>query len=557
MEDERRLDYTRNSLFVRNLSPNVTESVLREVFERCDEIEKVTFKPYPGNEKQFFARIDFKTSAGVAEGSKLSGSAILGVVCTCGVIDPIQQAESGRQLALQSQSLETTTQEEQADQEFEIRADHLRKAKEAAEHNRLRTCHIAGLGADFKVEKLKRLCEGFGQVEMLRIDKDSAGLPFGLVEFADEKVAHVVKMTRQFLVEDRVLVFTEAKSHVDNARIEEMTVEFQAPIIDAMNMRTVLSQQTELADKLAKVKAAATELMSGLKGADQEEGEPKAGKKKDKKKEKKHKKNKDQDETNEHAGEEGRKQKKHKDKTKKDKKQKDKKQGKDKNDKQHTKEKKHKRKDRPASEAGHTKQLVSSRSAVTGDTEEAGEAKTENDEEFAYYEEGEEEAVLDIDEEVEVMPESEVIGMLQSSSSTSSSTDYGEDALVEMPVDVAEGMDDDVISDGDDVMCESPPPTRPPLHFRGRGFRGRGRGAFRGGRAPLPGRGLMLPLPGRGLMPPRANGGILLQRRVLAPRPMPSPPGGSIDLDCGDVHDVKDISIVGRRRRPQGEVVVG
>lgn len=287
MEDESRLDYTKNSLFVRNLSPQVTEGVLREFFERCDEIEKITFKPYPGNEKQFFARIDFKTSAGVSEGSRLSGTAILGVVCTCGVIDPIRSAEQGRVLALQSQSLETTTEAELADQEFENKADHLRKAKEAAEKNRLRTCHIAGLGADFKVDKLRRLCEGFGEVEVLRVDKDSAGLPFGLVEFKDEKVAHVVKMTRQFLVEDRVLVFTEAKSHVDNARIEEMTVEFQAPIIDAMNMRNVLSQQTELADKLAKVKAAATELMSGRKGPDQEEGEPKQGKKKHKKKDKK------------------------------------------------------------------------------------------------------------------------------------------------------------------------------------------------------------------------------------------------------------------------------
>lgn len=216
-------------------------------------------------------------------------------------------------------------------------------------------------------------------------------------------------------------------------------------------------------------------------------------------------------------------------------------------------------------ETGSAKQRASSRDALprrhSGDAEEACDAKTENHEEPELYDEGEEEDVLDIDEEVEVMPESEVIGMLRSSSSSSSSTDYGEDALVEMPVDVAEGMDDDIISDGDDVMCEAPPPK---LHFRGRGMRGRGmrgrgRGPlFRGGRAPLPGRGLMLPLPGAGLVPPRSNRGLLPPRRVLAPRPVPSPPGGSIDLDCSDVQHVKDISVVGRRRRqPQGEVVVG
>ncbi|CAJ1399037.1 unnamed protein product [Effrenium voratum] len=45
-------------------------------------------------------------------------------------------------------------------------------------------------------------------------------------------------MQRSFLVEDRVLVFTEAKSHVDNAKVQEMMVQFQAPIIDAMEMRS-------------------------------------------------------------------------------------------------------------------------------------------------------------------------------------------------------------------------------------------------------------------------------------------------------------------------------
>lgn len=32
----------------------------------------------------------------------------------------------------------------------------------------------------------------------------------------------VVKLQRSFLVEDRVLVFTEAKQHVDNCKVQEM-----------------------------------------------------------------------------------------------------------------------------------------------------------------------------------------------------------------------------------------------------------------------------------------------------------------------------------------------
>eukprot|EP00439_Symbiodinium_sp_Y106_P077573 s611_g16.t1 len=92
-----RMSYLANSLFVRNLSPQVTETVIREVFSSCDEIVKVSFKPYPNNETQFFAQVDFKTSMGVSEGSKLTGTKILGCACSCSVIDPIRQADQARQ----------------------------------------------------------------------------------------------------------------------------------------------------------------------------------------------------------------------------------------------------------------------------------------------------------------------------------------------------------------------------------------------------------------------------------------------------------------------------
>ncbi|CAE8716600.1 unnamed protein product, partial [Polarella glacialis] len=144
--------HMKNSLFVRNLSPDVTESILREVFAQCDEIDKVSFKPYPNNASQFFAQIDFRTSAGVAEGSKLSDTKILGVACSCGVIDPIQQAEQGRSLVLAG--IQGDDEESLAAQEREIQADHLRKAKEAAEEQRMRTVHVAGIAQDAKVENL-------------------------------------------------------------------------------------------------------------------------------------------------------------------------------------------------------------------------------------------------------------------------------------------------------------------------------------------------------------------------------------------------------------------
>ncbi|CAJ1367522.1 unnamed protein product [Effrenium voratum] len=163
-----------------------------------------------------------------------------------------REAEQAKQATGQVVAATLPTEEEMAAEDHEVKAEHLRKAKEAAEEFRLRTCHIAGLAEDTKKDIVRSLCEGFGEVENLRIDTAADGTTFGLVEFKEIKVAHVVKMQRSFLVEDRVLVFTEAKSHVDNAKVQEMMVQFQAPIIDAMEMRSVLAQQVPLAEKLAK-----------------------------------------------------------------------------------------------------------------------------------------------------------------------------------------------------------------------------------------------------------------------------------------------------------------
>jgi len=523
----------KNSLFVRNLSPNVNESVIREVFSGCDVIENISFRPWPGNEKQFFAQVDFRTSAGVSEGSKLSGTAILGVICTCGVIDPVTQAEQGKAIAISDMINTVQTEEEIAAQDVEMQAEHLRKAKEAAEELRLRTCHIAGLAEDVQEKSLRKLCEGFGEVEMLKIDKDANGKTFGLVEFKSQKVAHVVKMQKQFLVDDRVLFFTEAKSHVDNARVEEMTVQFQAPIIDAMNMRSVLSQQQALAEKLAKVKAAASEILTKPKEKTDKKEKKDKKKKKDKDKKEKEKKAKKEGE----VGDDGKKRKKEKKEKKKDKQE----------DKDWTEAKRKKEETAQEKDKAEEKEKEVKATAQDETPAAAGE-----EEEEVWEEEESEEELVDIDEEVEVLPENEIIGMLGESSSSSSSSDYGEDALVEMPVDVAEGKDDDLVSDGeDDVLCDAPPPL---VKGKGKGKKGKlilkGKGKGRGpaffGRGGMRGRGPVLrsPLP------------------LLARSPAASPPPeGGIDLDDDTVHDVEDVSLSQRRKsrangRPPAEIAV-
>jgi len=292
MESENQLElYLKNTLFVRNLSVQVNEAVLREVFGECDEIVKVSFKPFPGSQSQFFAVLDFATSKGVAEGSKLSGSSILGVPCACSVIDPIEAMKSSPG----SYSVEGVPDQGAMD------AEYIKRLREAHDDHRFRTVHVAGLPDDANPEGLRRLCANFGEVECVRMDKDETGAGFGLVEFKERGPAAVCKKQREFLVDGQVLQFLEAKALVNEVDFAEKGVHFQSVIHDAYNMRSVVAQGGGLAEKLEAVRLAALSLFgqegeqadgaaagasSGLEGAA-------AKVKKKKKKEKKEKKDKD------------------------------------------------------------------------------------------------------------------------------------------------------------------------------------------------------------------------------------------------------------------------
>eukprot|EP00927_Polykrikos_kofoidii_P066251 TRINITY_DN61882_c0_g1_i1.p1 TRINITY_DN61882_c0_g1~~TRINITY_DN61882_c0_g1_i1.p1 ORF type:complete len:532 (-),score=136.49 TRINITY_DN61882_c0_g1_i1:89-1684(-) len=245
-------DYSlKNSLFVRNLSPNVSENVLRDVFGVCDEIEKVTFKPYPTNASQFFAQIDFASSKGVADGSRLSGTTILGVACACGVIDPVQ---------LLTMKSSTTEDNDFVATDDLMREEFFRRNKEEEEDLRFRTVHVAGLWDTFTDEMLRRLGANFGEVEGVRVERTEEEA-FGLIEFKERGPAHVCKLQREFTVDGKPLVITEAKVFVNESEFRERTVHFQNPILDALNMRTVLACQDELKDKINQVRAAAKEIV--------------------------------------------------------------------------------------------------------------------------------------------------------------------------------------------------------------------------------------------------------------------------------------------------------
>merc|ERR1712194_403236 len=135
-----------------------------------------------------------------------------------------------------------------------------RRIGEAAEDQRMRTVLVSGLAEGTVEDTFQRFCKKFGAVERLKVSKDSDGKTFGLVEFKDRAPAHMCKVQRKFLVDGKVLVCSESKTMVDESVFVEQTVQFQAPILDGMNMRQVISQQPELQSKLAKVRAAALEL---------------------------------------------------------------------------------------------------------------------------------------------------------------------------------------------------------------------------------------------------------------------------------------------------------
>jgi len=248
-----------NSLYVRNLSPEINEQHMRDIFGGCEEIEKVIFKPYPNNSSQFYAQIDFASAKGITEGSKLSGTNIMGVACSCGVIDPVQLVQMPS-----VQNLELSEVEDAMKQEFE------RRKLEAEEDQRFRTVHIANIPRTCREENIRILAKNFGEVTAIRVEP-TAEEPYALIEFMERGPAHVAKTQAQFMVDGRMLTITESRVFVDEQENQEKTVHFQNVLLDAMNMRSSILTQDGLKEKLDEVRKAA----SGLFGKEGAEGEDK------------------------------------------------------------------------------------------------------------------------------------------------------------------------------------------------------------------------------------------------------------------------------------------
>mmetsp|Transcript_19902 Transcript_19902/g.37433 ORF Transcript_19902/g.37433 Transcript_19902/m.37433 type:complete len:862 (-) Transcript_19902:60-2645(-) len=259
--------YVKNSLFIRNLSPNVTEKALRELFTPIDAIERISFRAFPNQNHQFFAQIDFKSSKGVTDGTKLNGTKIMGVECLIGVIDPVT---SKLQLQLENEAASakiggapsTSTMVGDIEQPQGVQAEYFKRQKEAREDTIFRTAHMTGFQKGVTEEVLLKFCSHFGEVLNLRIEEPEQGDPFAIIEFKEKGAAHVVKTQREYLVDGRILKFSESKTMVDDVSFTEQAVHFQAPVFDTLNMRAVLAQQGQLNAKLSKVREAAMSIFT-------------------------------------------------------------------------------------------------------------------------------------------------------------------------------------------------------------------------------------------------------------------------------------------------------
>eukprot|EP00747_Dinoflagellata_sp_TGD_P165112 gnl/TRDRNA2_/TRDRNA2_185968_c0_seq1.p1 gnl/TRDRNA2_/TRDRNA2_185968_c0~~gnl/TRDRNA2_/TRDRNA2_185968_c0_seq1.p1 ORF type:complete len:772 (-),score=252.57 gnl/TRDRNA2_/TRDRNA2_185968_c0_seq1:99-2414(-) len=259
--------FSKSSIFVRNLSPNVTEKILREYFDRCDEILKIAFRTFPDKPDQVFAQIDFRTSKGVTEGTKLSGVEICGVACAVGVIDPVLAKELGAatqwefsQDAAAAQGYANLSSSGDAPQG--IQAEYFRQKKEEVEDQKFRTVHVGGLTGDVSEDAIRTFVKNFGEVKELKVDKDARGQGFALVEFEKRTDAFKCRMQQRCIVDGQEVTFSEAKSMVNDVAFTEANVHFQSPMFDAMNMQQVLAQQQHLSSKLAQVREAASKLFT-------------------------------------------------------------------------------------------------------------------------------------------------------------------------------------------------------------------------------------------------------------------------------------------------------
>ena len=87
------MDFLKNNIYARNISPLVTDEHMQEFFGQFDMVESIEFKFFPGTQQRY-VQVEYGSSRGVTESMHKNGEMILGVPITLSIIDPTSQAQN-------------------------------------------------------------------------------------------------------------------------------------------------------------------------------------------------------------------------------------------------------------------------------------------------------------------------------------------------------------------------------------------------------------------------------------------------------------------------------
>ncbi|KAK2195373.1 bifunctional RNA-binding domain superfamily/RNA recognition motif domain/Nucleotide-binding alpha-beta plait domain superfamily [Babesia duncani] len=158
------LQYTfSNLIYVRNISPDVTEQTIRDFFKECDEIVSIDFKRFEHSSRRYCI-IEFKTSAGITRASLLNGSLMQGCLLEISVTDP------------------TINQDKQKDLESRQYGYRIGNS-DVEDDSHSRTIKVSNLPPSFDRIDVYTLFGNIGNIVSCTIET-SDGIRFALVDFS-------------------------------------------------------------------------------------------------------------------------------------------------------------------------------------------------------------------------------------------------------------------------------------------------------------------------------------------------------------------------------------
>eukprot|EP01066_Platyproteum_vivax_P009532 Platyproteum_vivax@DN4202_c0_g1_i1.p1 len=213
-----------NCLYLRNLSPQVTEDVLRETFKTCDTgVQKVEFKTFPSGVGTY-AMLEFASSKGVTEAVQYNGTNLKDIPMALTVLDPAETV--GNRIVVPGYANEphsgiiqinTPTQSLSVEQLAQIQevanatlaTNSTTKPGEPESRQILRTVYICSMSPQVNEADLKGLFGVVGHLLDVRVEPSphSSKKKIGFLEFEfAEEAQEALKFSNMMLKGDRIIV---------------------------------------------------------------------------------------------------------------------------------------------------------------------------------------------------------------------------------------------------------------------------------------------------------------------------------------------------------------